>query len=257
MPVTLKSPHPFPERLLLFGPAGSGKTNCALNVARYVAADVNVVESDYSAAWARGVALEYPDVATRVNVQAATDWPSFIEALTRAVKAGDPAKDWIVCDSASPCTYQWVQDWTMEQAYGDDLARMLMELRREAADTRSYMRAKSELMQWEIVKKEYAKMWRAIQSWQGHMILTAEAKEISTFNRDDSQLKRQFQGIGQYPAGQDTIRYAMSTTLFLDNPAHGRWTMTTVKDRNRPVQDGVGVEEFALDYLVGVAGWTR
>lgn len=257
MAVTLKSPYPFPERFLFYGGGGSGKSNNSMNIARYVSGDIFVIEADYSAAWQRGISLEYSDIADRVTIIAVSDWPSHRDAMAKVLQMADPARDWIVCDSASPCTYQWVQDWTMEQMYGDDMATMMMELRRDSADTRAYMKAKGDLMQWEIVKKEYAKFWRAVQSWQGHMILTAEAKEISSWNRDDAALKRQFGPVGQFPAGQDTIRYAMSTTLFFDHPSHERWTMTTVKDRNRPVQDAVRVDEFALDYLLGVAGWTR
>lgn len=253
----LISPHPFPERLLLYGGAGSGKTTSALSIAQHIASDVYVVESDYSASYMRGLALEYHDAVDRVHVYPVSDWPEFIKAVTRVVEMADVAAgDWIVIDSSTP-SYSWVQDWTVEQALGSDIAGALMELRRTAKNAQEYAGQRLKLLPWEIAKKEYNKLWRTVQRWQGNMVMTAEAKEIGYWDRDDSQTKRIYGPIGAYPAGQDTVRYAMSTTLFLENPRHGQWEMTTIKDRNREVQDREPVSNFALDYLVGVAGWGK
>jgi hypothetical protein len=261
--MTIESPHPFAERFLLYADGGGGKTETAVNIASHVAGRFWVIESDYSAAWDRAIALGYPDVADRCEVTAVDDWQSCITELTRVVQEGDPDQDWIVVDSASPITYEWVQDWVLDQIYGDDLASVLIETRRNArpANGKSagdiFKGQKLELMNWDLVKKEYRKFWRTIQSWKGHMILTAEAKQIGYWDKDDADVQKTYAQIGYYPAGQQTVRHSMSTTLYLAHPKTGRWTMTTVKDRGREEMDREDVEDFGRDYLQTVAGWTR
>lgn len=90
------------------------------------------------------------------------------------------------------------------------------------------------------------------------MVLTAEAKSIGKRDLEkDADAKRLYGPLGYFPSGQDTIRHAMSTTLFLDHPNMGEWRLTTIKDRQREEQDKLSVGEFAIDYLMAVAGWQR
>lgn len=261
--MTLYSPHPFPERLLLYADGGGGKTETALNIASHVEGAFYVIESDYSASWDRGIALGYPQIEDRVSITQVEDWVECHDALMHAVEEGNPEEDWIVVDSASPVTYEWVQDWVLDQIYGDDLAQVLINARADArpAPGKSagdvFKGQKLELMNWDLVKKEYRKFWRLIKQWKGHMILTAEAKQIGYWDKDDADVQKTYSRLGYYPAGQNTIRHAMSTTLFLAQPRVEYWTMTTVKDRGREQQDREEVTDFGIDYLVGVAGWKR
>lgn len=253
----LESPWGFKERLLFFGGAGSGKTTLSLSVVKYVPGKLWVVESDISAAWNRAIEVEYADWSGQIDVCEAYDWESFLTAFGRALTNADPEKDWIVLDSASPITYNWCQDWVLEQTMGTDLGGALVELRAKYNDPKDYQGNMLNILPWPIVKKEYSKLWRGVQRWKGHMIMTAQAKKIGYFERDDSQLQRIYGPVGAFPEGQDNVRHAMSTTLFLQNPRADRWTMTTVKDRNRPMMVDVQVDDFGVDYLMGVGGWVR
>ncbi len=252
----LTSPHPYPERILLFGGGGVGKTNSALSVAAIVAeGDMWVVEADYSGSYKRALATDFTDIEDRVHVtEVDPDWESFISAVQHAVEEGDPEVDWLVID---PCgnSYDWVQDWVMDQVHGGDMARMLIDLKKlHGNDAKGYAAARSNLMNWELVKKEYNKLWKAIQRWKGNLILVAEAKEIGS-REDDVEVKMLFGPLGFKPAGHANMKHVASTTLFLDHPKRGQWRMTTIKDRNREEVDKADVEDFGMDYLLGIAGW--
>lgn len=254
--IKLTSPHPFSERFLLFGGGGAGKTNTALTIIDHMAeGDMWVVEQDYSLAYERALATDFVDCADRVHVLSSDpEWPSFIENVERAVSEGDPGNDWLTIDPVSS-SYEWVQEWALDEQYGRDLPSVLVELKQQfGTDTRGYSAALSDMLNWNLIKKEYSRLWKAIQRWKGHLVLIAEAKAISNREKDD-EVKMLFGPLGFQPVGQATLKHVASTTLFLDHPRRGEWRVTTVKDRNREELDKEPVDDFAIDYLQQVAGW--
>lgn len=258
MTVLLESPYPFAERLLLFGGGGAGKTNSCLSIIRRVAhGHMHVIENDYSMAYMRAIATDFPEVEDRVTVYPADqDWQEWADTLAEAIGNADPEVDWVVADPVSP-SWDAVQTWYLETVYGDDLPAYLVGLKREFKDdTKGYQAALLDNMNWSVVKKEYyARVYKPIQRWKGHLILTAEAKEISYFDRDDNEIKQLFGPLGFKPSGESRLRHVCSSTLFLAHPKRNEWTMTSVKDRNRKEQDRLPIDDFATDYLMGVAGW--
>lgn len=256
MAVKLKSPHPFAERILLFGGGGVGKSNTVLNVASHLAeGEMYVLDADYSGTYERALATDFQEVADKVHVQECDDdWDSFINAFAKLVEQGDPTVDWLVVDPVS-ASYDWVQNWVLGKVHGeDDLPRVLMELRAANPDDRDYAKARGNLMNWELVKKEYAKLWRLIQRWKGNLVLVAEAKAVRSDEKDD-ETRMLYGPLGFMPSGQANLKHVASTNLFLDHPKRGQWRMTTIKDRNREELDREEVTDFGVDYLVGVAGW--
>lgn len=256
MTIKLESPHPFSERILLFGGGGVGKTNAALSIANHLnKGRMFVVEQDYSLAYERALTTDYSDARNKVEVLSSDpEWDSFISNVQASVDQADPETDWIVIDPVSP-SWDWVQEWSLETQYGKDLPETLVELKRQfGTDTRGYSGALAEMMNWNLVKKEYSKLYKAIQRWKGHLILTAEAKAIGGGERED-EIKMLYGPIGFKPAGESRLRHVASTTLFLTHPRRGEWQVTTVKDRNRQEMDREVIEDFALDYLVQYGNW--
>lgn len=253
----LRSPHTFPERFLLFGGAGSGKTTTVLTYARYMPEDATmyVLDTDYSMPYDRALATDFTDCADRVEIIVADlEWESFTNTLAETIEGADPAKDCIAIDTISP-TWESVQNWYLEQVYGHDLPGHVIELKRaHSDDKKAYHRALTDDMNWPAVKKEYARrIYAPIRKWRGDLILCAEAKAL---NRDDDEETRRMYGpIGAKPVGEARLPHVAATNLFLDHPERNVWRMTTIKDRNRPEMDRMRIEDFGLDYLLEIAGW--
>lgn len=256
MTVKLTSPHPYRERILLYGGGGAGKTNAALSIVEHaVQGNAFVIETDYSAAWQRAIHTDYPHLAGSVDVRIPdVEWESWTAELAAVVDAADPENDWIIIDSITP-TWSMVQDWYLQQQFGDDLPRHLAKLKKaHGDDARGYGRAVTETMNWPLVKKEYgSRLIAPLQRWKGHLIVTAEAKSVGGMDNEETTMI--FGPIGAKPSGEGRLVYLASTNIYLAHPKRGVWTATTVKDRNRAEMDKEPFEDFGIDYLTGVAGW--
>lgn len=259
----LQTPHKFRERILLVGGGGSGKTTDVLTVAAAIqTGDMFVVDNDYSAAYQRGLETDFEAASDRVHVSW-TDptWESFISTVEEIVDRYNDPDNWLAIDSISP-SWDMVQEWYGGLVYGNNLGGMMAELRKSTDSQREYMAQLTETMNWPAVKKEYARLYRAIQTWRGHLLLTAEAKAIGNMEKDQD-LKAMYGPIGFKPAGEGRLHHVTSTSLFVKKVQVGRgnvWKYTTVKDRNREERENEQIAEideggFADSYLREVAGW--
>lgn len=258
MPLTLASPYRFPERQLLFGGPGSGKTTAVLELARHTSGTFHVLDNDESYSYARALETDFTDVADRVHVtEVAPEWEAMVEGVAQVTTTADQANaDFVVVDSISPA-WDFVQSYMTEQVVGVDVASHLAQLRRDAGDLKDFHASIMESVPWQIIKKEYARsITKPLRTWTGHLILTAEAKKLG--NRDDDQIKDWFSVVGMKPAGETRLAYIPATVMYLErNPKLRTFKMTTIKDRNRqPVEHQV-FDNFAIDYLKTVAGWER
>ena len=258
----LQSPHKFRERLLIVGGGGAGKTTCVLSVAQALSVGhMFVVDNDYSAAYTRALATDFEDAADMVTVAwCDPSWQSYIEAVEKIVEKHNDEDNWLVLDSISP-SWDAVQEWYGDLVYGNNLGGVMADLRAGAANQGDYMKQLTEVMNWPAVKKEYARLYRALQRWHGHVILTAEAKSIQ--NERDQDLKAIYGPVGYKPAGEGRLHHVTSTTLFVKKQQVGvrsAWKFTTIKDRNRDEVENAPIEAideggFADSYLREVAGW--
>lgn len=258
MTIQLRSVHPFPERLLLFAGGGGGKTEALLQIARHIGqGHVRVYENDISFAWNRGLATDFRDVdeAGKVTLEPADGtWENTLEIVGRMIAESDAdAGDWIMLDSMTP-TWEQVRSWYLQQVYGEDAAGYLIALKKEhAADMSAYAKALADSMNYDIINKEYNRLYNLLFTWKGNLAVTAEAAQIGT--REGDEEKMIFGHLGYKPAGQKRLHYIASTNLFLTHKSREVWVMSTAKDRNRDDMENEPVENFALDYLVQVAGW--
>lgn len=261
MPFQLASPYKFAERLLLFGGGGAGKTTATLEIARATLGEsgtMYVLDNDESYAYARALETDFEDIADRVQVtECEPDWESMTAALGDVTaKADRSAGDWVVIDSISPA-WDFVQAFTTENVVGSDIARYMMQVRKDAENLSDFHKQLMDSVPWNIVKKEYARLITIpIRNWGGNLVLTAEAKKLSKRDLEDTQLKDWFSRVGVKPSGEGRLPYITSTVMHLEAAKTG-WKMTTVKDRNREKVEHQPFENFAVGYLMGVAGWQR
>lgn len=258
----ISSPHRFPERIMGFGEGGSGKSSSVLSMARYMPeTKFWINDTDVSFAYDRLLATEYQDVdeTGNVTILQATDWHEFVENMDQIDKDGDNKADVLVVDNAT-FTWSWVQDAHVQAQYGADIDEFMAQLKRENPNSmKEYSAALADGMQWPLVNKKYVKgFYRHFHKWRGHAIMIAESKPVSKQEKDEDIIT-QFKVHGAQPAGQKELPFVMATNvLFLDRGIRNgkaTWAMTTTKDRGRPKQEKMELDEFAIDYLVDIAGW--
>ena len=253
----ITSPHKFKERIMAFGDAGTGKSSLTLTIARYCPdATFHIIDGDYSLSYERLLATEYADVADRGNVviyEVEPEWEHISQTLAQIVAEGDMSVDWLTVDPTS-LAWETVQAWWSDTILGTDIADHLAHLRKESADTKEYMAAVAETMQWPAINKQFQqKFYKPYRTWKGHSILATEAKTVGRQQPDD--IKKMWAGVGSMPVGQKNLPFVGATNIYLDHPDKQRWRMTTTKDRGRALIDKVVFTDFALDYLVEHAGW--
>lgn len=259
MPVikVITSPHRFPERFTFFGDGGAGKSNAVCNMARYMPdRKFYVVETDISPAYDRLLALEYPDVEANGNmtIQQAGDWDEFTAIMDEYDAYRSPT-DWLVVDNGT-FTWPWCQEQHIEATYGMDIDTMQAKLKAQFKDdAKGYFAALADMMQWPIINKKYTKgYYRHFMKWPGPAVQVQLAK--TTKGEKDGDILAEFQHHGAMPQGQKDGPAAMHTNILFQSMPGKKWRISTTKDRGRPKLEKEVIDEFAMDYLVTVAGWT-
>lgn len=235
-----------------------GKSSITCNIARYLPAGhtMHVIDLDYSMAYERLLAMEYPDVWDRGTVavhEVDAVWEDFEQKFKTLIETGNPETDWITIDPAT-VTWQMVQAWWSNTVHGENIADHMAELRKSAADLKEYNAMMATDMTWPAINKQYQeKFYRMLHKWRGHIILICEPAEI---RRDADADERSTYGfVGYKPQGQKTLPHVAATNIFLDHPKISEWRMTTIKDRGRQLVEKAPLNEFAIDYLVEIGGW--
>lgn len=244
----LKSPIEVPERILLYGQPGTGKSRAALTVANAIGDHkMYVVDTDYSASYDRLMYTEFPGVENvEVRVVDSDEWPDIIEAVTWAAKSAGPG-DWVVVDSMSP-TWGALQRHFITLRHGDNFLDVFAMSGKDT--TRQTVDAD---MNWQAINAEYNKLYKALFLSKGHLLLTAEADAVDA-KKDDAKVRGLFEGIGFKPKGQKTLAHTTHTVLLVGKSRTG-YHLTTVKDRGRSEVSQADLNDFSRDYLMKVAKW--
>lgn len=244
--MTIHAPEGVRERIMGYGPAGSGKSKAYVDI--YLETDTNmyVVDTDVAVErMFRGVDQ------SRLTFEEATDWESAGKAMikmARQAKAGD----WLVLDLSTP-TWQWCQDFWVsktQKGAGDDLTLWVPK------DDIDY--------DWQRINSMYNAFTAKIMATKAHVYVCAEDADIvkagSSWRGD---LDDDFEGVGAKPAGQKRTPYQFhSIYLFRKKTfknAPDKYDVTAAKERvgrecdwNREEWTG---ESFAQKYLVDIAEW--
>lgn len=244
------------ERVLVFGPAGSGKSQACYDVASTVTGRVFAIDNDYS--WERMIETDPAgggDMALELDDVYHDDWKGLIRATENAVEEGG-RDDLLVIDSMSP-TWQAVQDYFTDEVFGVESDAYFLQVRKQQGDKGSSLEAFDGWKDWSVINKLYGRLYRNIARFPGHVMLTAELEALSGV--DDRDAKGVFGPYRAKPRGQKRLAHTVNTIVMLGKDRAGEFSMTVCKDRGRERDEKIENESwgnFANDFMVGVAGWT-
>lgn len=253
---------PRRERILVYGGPGSSKTRSWLTIAdlyRKMKSPGTFYHLDTDDAYDANVE-EFPALAESgiVVSQYVYDWEMYTEVAKEfAAKAGPD--DWIVTDLFDK-GWEEAQNYFSEQVFGVDKGDYFLAARMEMEESKK----KNKNLQpfdgwtdWSVIKPLHAQ-WanNVIFRHKAHVYLAATQKPISRAN-DKKDVIDTFGHLGSKPGGEKSIGvHGVNTVIKFTQKVKGTWIMDTAKDRgSRDIMDGTVNKNFAMDYLVRLAGW--
>lgn len=272
MPITLEPPLSARERILGFGSEGTGKTSAYLSIARAIpTATFHVIDNDNTLE--RLLGTDFTDVRDRGQVIPYETY-NFDETTQAIVdiQSQMTRDDWMVIDTAGKIWDQ-VQEWFTDQIFQEDIGDYFLKVRLEkealkqrakgngGKDSKS-LGAFEGWMDWPVINKIYHdRVSKKLLQCPGHLFITSEANKLAQEKQgqpgEERGVKELYGQLGSKPAGQKRLGHMMHTVLFFSRMRGGSFKLTTVKDRGRYNWNTEEFGDFANDYLIQTAGWTK
>lgn len=255
----LHPPLPIPERILVFGDAGSGKTTNALNIARWAhrtksPARFHILDSDFAIP---RMMTNYKELITRITLYPCYDWPDYTSAATAVMAKAQPT-DWVICDFIGSA-WQAVQAHFTTEVFKKTIGNYFLQVRKQLDAGSKSLGALEGWTDWQVINALY-KQWINPLLFKGkyHIYATAKSSQLSSEKKptEEKDIRQMFLRFGVKPTGQKDLPYQFHTVLISGyNLRTGNRTLTTVKDRERRELSGQECKNFAIDYLKDIAGW--
>jgi hypothetical protein len=252
----LRPPIPnLQERLLVYGPMGSGKSTAWIDIAQWANrtgsdACFYVMDSDASIPMMMG---DYPEVADRVFIYPTTTWEEF-EGASASIYPKVRLQDWVVLDFAGEA-WDKVQQWFAQKVHGKDLDELFLSARQAAKGGNS--NPFEGWTDWPTINKTYYD-WidDYVKRGRGQLFSTAQAEKVG--DMDSRELKSLYSAVGAKAIGQKKLGFQHHTVLLLQALRPNEIYITTVKERlkSRPHLTNQKLSSsFTVDYLINVAKW--
>lgn len=257
--MALTPPYPLQERILVIGLYGSGKTRAWLEIARLAqksGSDARFYCIDTDDGTMRLLYTEFRDLQN-VEVRRVLEWEEYVAAAGEFAARVRPLVDWLVVDMID-LSWDEAQNEFVEEVHGKDLASYLLEVRRAMEeDSTLYASGFSGTSDWPVIKALYRQFIQTVLfRHRGHVFACAPVEKLDYDRETDKVARLLFGSHGVKPRGEKRLGHQFHTVLWLNQPTVGDFRLTTIKDRGRPSLDAARLSNFALQYLVQVAGWT-
>jgi len=238
-----------PERILLVGAAGSGKTYAILRGAAYLPGlRWRVVDTDN--AYARMLTGEFGNLAN-LEYRVAHDWASLQEVTAWAFEDSD-----VVAVDRVDLAWQWVRDYYADEVMGTDLATVLVNRRKQNQSDRPMLVGEFGQGDWGVINRCYSTWWRQFRYASQHIIATTVPTQyrVDEGPDRDRSLTQALARAGIRPAGQRQLSHEVHTVLLLSY--NGGYVYWGLKDRQRPQTptQPTPLVDFGLQYLGAIAG---
>lgn len=266
MPMGLVSPHRSRERIMVYGHEGTGKSTDALSIARKITGNMYVVDNDNSYdRLLETYDVELPNVKI-AGVEFAEghdpyNWDGMQQAINEAMSQME-RDDWLVVDMLSKA-WDSVQEWFVNQVFQNDIDDYFLKIRlqkemlkKKGEDEKKSLGVFEGWMDWPVINQTYHKrISTPLLRCPGHLLCISEAQPIN--KEDDQGMKDLYGPVGARPKGQKRSGHIMQTVMMQTRNRGGDFKLTGIKDRGRVLWGGEVMEDFAVDYLGGVGGWTK
>lgn len=260
----LHSPSTRRERILGFGPEGSGKSSAWTYIAEWIYrtkahAKVWVIDTDLG--W-DAMRPEDGHLDPIVEAFPIHEWADYRPAIHK-IRGQAGKDDWFVVDLADE-PWEAAQKYYFEQAYGQDIDEFFLQAKINDTSVGGDYGSN-----WTIIKKLYNGVMGGIPSFRGHVYCattadvvrkTEEGKKKAAWD-DDAETVETYGRIGYKPNGNKRLAHMFHTVLYFAKTPSG-YRVTTTKERTAPGQANrsylagqIVKPDFVTTYLMGVAGW--
>jgi hypothetical protein len=152
-----------------------------------------------------------------------------------------------------------VQDFFIEEQFGKDADDFFLQARK--ANAAGHPLASDYGSNWTVINKLYSRWIGQVIRWAGHVYAATPAQQVAESNSsgrggDSREIRETFGRYGVKPTGQKALGFQFHTVLLLQSPSRDQWTLTSVKDRSRELQQATPMFDFVASYMVPVGGWT-
>lgn len=267
----LHSTNPAPERILAFGPAGSSKTTGFLNIARFSIRTKSesrffVLDSDFAM---DRMITGYPEIPftiigdpqyqnpnAKLIIYPVFEWTEYdaaVKSIHRTAKPGD----WVSVDFIGNA-WSAVQEFYVDQVFHKDVGNYFLQVRKDLDGNAKSLGALEGWVDWQVINPIYRK-WVNTLLFRGryHVYATAKSDLLSSDKKptEDAQTRSLFARYQVKPVGQKDLPFQFHTVLLTGRKGDD-FTITTVKDRERPEVSSLVVKNFTTDYLVNIGKWS-
>lgn len=243
------------ELILLFGPAGTGKSYCLLTIARALPHRrffILDTDMDYYAM------LDQENLPNVVSLAAAS-WEQLIASMQWVKKVARPG-DWLVPDMLDT-TWDQVQSYYVDQVFHEDLGDFYLKVRKDMKDGQKSLEAFDGWTDWGVVNSLYASFWNSMLATPCHIFAMAKGRELAKKN-EDKLTAVLGQPHGAKPDGQKRTSHRFHSIMITGvqnhptEPGRLQWFITTYRERwKRPYLTRLVISNFFLEYGVARAGW--
>ncbi len=248
-----------PERILVFGNAGTGKSTGWLNIAKWAertksSAHFHVIDSDFAIPRMLG---NYSTLVNRVHVYPCYEWNDYVSAAKTIAKVATTT-DWLCIDFIGSA-WQAVTDFYIQEIFHKTSADYFLQVRKSLDTGAKTLGALQGWVDYPVINNLYRK-WVIPTFFRGpyHIYSTAKSTQLSSDRSpsEDSQTRQMLLRYNVKPDGQKTLLFQHHSVLLTGlDPRTDKRTITTVKDREREEVNGLVVTNFAMDYLKKIGGW--
>lgn len=248
-----------PERLLLCGGPGSGKTSAYMKVAEWLdrtgsPAKMYVIDLDFKARLDPSAGLD--NLVIRDDLE---EWRSIKGAAIDCRQAGSRENgDWLVVDMMDRL-WADAQKFYTNMALGKDLDDLFIDWRKGNVENPSTGRGGNPFeaaygKDWQAINAMYDTVMYNITRFPGNVLMTSGIQSIGE-DEKDANIIRMFGKWGVRPAGQKRLGHVAADTLLMQATTKG-WTYSQLRGTGREEFKNEPVGDFVMDYLCKRAGWT-